>query len=124
MIARNNRTPGQGGLDMAYDEGLSQRIRENLADQPGVVEKKMFGGLAFMINGHMSVGVIKTDLMVRVGPDNYEEALSQPHARPMDFTGKPLKGFVYVDAKGYESDKDLYQWVQRGADLALSMPPK
>jgi len=103
---------------MAYDEGLSQRIRESLADQSGVEEKKMFGGLAFMINGHMSVGVIKTDLMVRVGPDSYEQALSQAHARPMDFTGKPLKGFVYVDEKGYESDEGL------GVDLVLSLPPK
>lgn len=109
---------------MAYDEGLSQRIRENLVDQSGVVEKKMFGGLAFMINGHMSVGVIKTDLMVRVGADRYEQVLLQAHARPMDFTGKPLKGFVYVDEKGYESDEGLQQWVQRGVDLALSLPPK
>ncbi len=109
---------------MAYDEGLSQRIREVLADQPGVVEKKMFGGLAFMINGNMSVGVVKTDLMVRTGPDNYEHALSLPYARPMDFTGKPLKGFVYVDEKGYESDEGLDQWVQRGVDHALSLPPK
>lgn len=109
---------------MAYDEGLSQRIREILADQPGTVEKKMFGGLAFMINGHMSVGVIRSDLMVRVGPDNYEDALLQPHARPMDFTGKPLKGFVYIDEMGYESDKGLGQWVQRGVDMALSLPPK
>lgn len=109
---------------MAYDEGLSQRIREILADQSGVIEKKMFGGLAFMINGHMSVGVIKTDLMVRTGPDNYEDALSQPNTRPMDFTGKPLRGFVYVDEKGYESDEGLDQWVQRGVDHALSLPPK
>ncbi|MEE8388876.1 MAG: TfoX/Sxy family protein [Acidiferrobacterales bacterium] len=109
---------------MAYDEGLSQRIREILDDQSGVVEKKMFGGLAFMINGHMSVGVLKTDLMVRVGPDNYEHALSLPHTRPMDFTGKPLKGFVYVDEHGYESDEGLIQWVQKGVNLALSLPPK
>ncbi len=109
---------------MAYDEGLSQRIREILDDQSGVVEKKMFGGLAFMINGHMSVGVLKTDLMVRVGPDNYEHALSLPHTRPMDFTGKPLKGFVYVNEHGYESDEGLIQWVQQGVNLALSLPPK
>ncbi len=109
---------------MAYDEGLSQRIREILADQSGVIEKKMFGGLAFMINGHMSVGVIKTYLMVRTGPDNYEDALSQPNTRPMDFTGKPLRGFVYVDEQGYESDEGLDQWVQRGVNHALSLPPK
>ncbi|MFV1996745.1 MAG: TfoX/Sxy family protein [Acidiferrobacterales bacterium] len=109
---------------MAYDEGLSQRIRETLMDQPGMVEKKMFGGLAFMVNGHMSVGVVHSDLMVRVGPDNYQDALSQPHARPMDFTGKPLKGFVYIDQKGFEADSDLTYWVGRGLDYALSLPPK
>lgn len=109
---------------MAYDEGLSQRVREILIDQPGVIEKKMFGGLAFMINGNMSVGVVKTDLMVRTGPDGYKDALSQPHSRPMDFTGKPLRGFVFVDEQGYESDEGLGQWVQRGVTHALSLPPK
>ena len=109
---------------MAYDEGLSQRIRELLADQPGIDEKKMFGGLAFMVNGNMSVGVTSSDLMVRVGPDNYDTALKEPHARPMDFTGKPLRGFVYVDTKGYESDAGLAKWVNKGVDFALSLPAK
>jgi TfoX/Sxy family transcriptional regulator of competence genes len=109
---------------MAYDEGLSQRIRELLADQPGVNEKKMFGGVAFLLNGNMSVGVTNNDLMVRVGPDDYEAALAEPHARPMDFTGKPLRGFVYVDAKGYETDAGLEKWVRQGVDFALSLPIK
>ena len=109
---------------MAYDEGLSQRIRELLADQPGVNEKRMFGGLAFLLNGNMSVGVINSDLMVRVGPDDYETVLAEPHARPMDFTGKPLRGFVYVDTKGYETDAGLEKWVRQGVDFALSLPPK
>jgi len=109
---------------MAYDEGLSQRVREALADQPGVVEKRMFGGLVFMVNGHMSVGVTHSDLMVRVGPDKYEDALSQLHARPMDFTGKPLKGFVYINQEGFEADNDLAYWISRGLDFALSLPPK
>lgn len=110
---------------MAYDEGLAQRIRETLGAADGlggVVEKKMFGGLAFMVRGHMSCGVSGDELMVRVGPDAYEEALAQPHARQMDFTGKPLKGFVYVAAEGFESDEDLAAWVDRSVRFALSLP--
>jgi hypothetical protein len=78
---------------MAYDEKLAQRVRQALSGQDGIVEKKMFGGLAFMLHGNMSVGVEKDRLMVRVGPDRYDEALARPHARPMDFTGRPMKGF-------------------------------
>lgn len=109
---------------MAYDEGLSQRIRELLENESCVDEKRMFGGLAFMVNGNMSVGVTHSDLMVRVGPDNYDSALAEPHARPMDFTGKPLRGFVYVDVKGYATDEGLEKWVARGVDYARSLPPK
>lgn len=109
---------------MAYDEGLTQRIGELLGNHPGVVEKKMFGGLAFLVNGNMAVGVNGGDLMVRVGPDAYEEALGQPHAREMDFTGKPLKGFVYVGSAGVESDDDLAGWVARGVSFAKSLPAK
>ncbi|MCG6976532.1 MAG: TfoX/Sxy family protein [Acidiferrobacterales bacterium] len=109
---------------MAYDEGLSQRIRELLENESGVDEKRMFGGLAFMVHGNMSVGVTHSDLMVRVGPDDYDAALAEPHTRPMDFTGKPLRGFVYVDARGYESDEGLEKWVARGVHYALSLPPK
>ena len=109
---------------MAYDEGLAQRIREALASTGGVAEKKMFGGLAFMVQGNMSVGVSGEDLMVRVGPDAYAEALARPHAREMDFTGKPLRGFVYVDPEGFESDVDLEGWVERGVSFAQSLPAK
>ena len=109
---------------MAYDEGLAQRIRDVLVDQDGLVEKKMFGGVAFMVHGNMACGVVKEDLMVRVGPDAYDEALDQPHARPMDFTGKPMRGMVYVDGGGLEEEEDLAGWVQRGLDFALSLPSK
>lgn len=109
---------------MAYDEGLSQRIREILVDWPGIEERRMFGGIAFLFRGNMSVGVLKSDLMVRVGPENYDKALNQSHVRPMDFTGKPLKGFVYVDSSGYESDGQLAAWVQRGIDFASRLPAK
>ncbi|KAA3643164.1 MAG: RNA methyltransferase [Chloroflexi bacterium] len=109
---------------MAYDEGLAQRIRDTLVDQDGLVEKKMFGGVAFMVHGNMACGVVKEDLMVRVGPDAYDEALDQPNARPMDFTGKPMRGMIYVDGGGLEEEEDLEKWVQRGTDFALSLPAK
>lgn len=109
---------------MAYDEGLAQRIRESLAAHDDVVEKKMFGGLAFMLRGHMCCGVSGEDLMLRVGPDAYQEALSRPHARPMDFTGKPLRGFVYVAPEGVEEDADLSEWIAIGSRFVRSLPAK
>ncbi len=109
---------------MAYDEGLAQRIREMLAEQHAVIEKRMFGGLAFMLQGNMCCGVNREQLMLRIGPAAYDEVLRQPHARPMDFTGKPLKGFVYVEPPGFEADEDLASWIQLSVDFALSLPPK
>jgi TfoX/Sxy family transcriptional regulator of competence genes len=109
---------------MAYDEDVAFRIREALAAQGGVTEKKMFGGLAFMVNGHMCCGLAKGELMVRVGPEQYEEALAQPYAREMDFTGRPMRGFVYVDPAGYDSDEDLQAWIDRGLAFVTSLPPK
>lgn len=109
---------------MAYDDGLAQRVRERLRERAGVTEKKMFGGLAFMVNGHMSCGIIGEELMVRTGPDGYEAALAKPHAREMDFTGRSLKGFVYVSAEGVESDDALAAWVDQGLRFAASLPPK
>jgi len=109
---------------MPYNEGIAARLREQFADMPNVAEKKMFGGIAFMVNGHMSCGVTNATLMVRVGPDNYEYALARPHARTMDFTGKPLKGFVYVAPAGFESDAALASWVDLSLDFVLRLPPK
>ena len=109
---------------MAYDEGLVQRVREILADEPGVVEKKMFGGQSFMVQGNMSCGVLKEDLVVRVGPEQYEAALSRPLAREMDFTGRPMKGMVIVDAEGLDDEEALTDWVQHGLKFALTLPPK
>ena len=108
---------------MPFDEGLAQRVREVLSDGD-IGERKMFGGLTFMVRGHMCVGVVGEELMVRVGPDQNDEALSQPHARPMDFTGKPMDGFVYVTAKGLESDDDLKEWVDRGLQFNSTLPAK
>jgi hypothetical protein len=109
---------------MPYDDGVAQRVREALIGETDVVEKKMFGGLAFMVQGHMCVGVIGGDLMVRVGPERYEDALALPHAREMDFTGKPLRGFVYVAAAGFEDDNDLQAWVELALGFVKSLPPK
>ncbi len=109
---------------MAYDEALAARIRAAFEGQPGVAEKRMFGGVAFMLGGNMACGVTSDELMVRVGPDNYEDALSRPHARPMDFTGRPMRGMVYVSRPGFESDQDLGAWVESGAAFARSLPAK
>ncbi|MCH7618007.1 MAG: TfoX/Sxy family protein [Chloroflexi bacterium] len=109
---------------MAYDEALAARIRSAFEGQPGLAEKKMFGGVAFMVGGNMACGVTSDELMVRVGPDNYEDALSRPHARPMDFTGRPMRGMVYVARPGFQSGQDLAAWVESGASFARSLPPK
>lgn len=109
---------------MSYDEGLAERLRETLQSQKGISEKKMFGGLAFMSRGYMFIGITGNILMARVGPEYYQQALSRPHVRVMDFTGKPMKGYVFVDPPGFESDSDLSNWVQRCLRFAQSLPPK
>lgn len=109
---------------MAYDEKLADRIRKVLSAHSGLSEKRMFGGIAFMLRGNMCCGVVKDDLMVRVGPGQYEKLLAEPHARPMDFTGRPMTGFVYVGPGGYRSDQALAKWVERGVDFVASLPPK
>ncbi|MSQ14698.1 MAG: TfoX family protein [Dehalococcoidia bacterium] len=109
---------------MAYDEELAQRLREFLEEESGVTEKKMFGGLAFMVSGNMLCGIVGGDLMVRVGPQHYQEALELAHTRPMDFTGRPMKGIVYVDADGCKTDSALRSWINRGLGFAGSLPPK
>lgn len=109
---------------MAYDEAVAQRVREALTKYSGVTEKKMFGGLAFFLRGNMCCGITGNELMVRVGPQVYETALSQPHTRKMDFTGKPLKGFVYVSPAGFGAKKELKAWIEKAMEFALSLPPK
>jgi len=109
---------------MAYDEGLAERIRGVLDERKDVSEKRMFGGLAFLIQGHMSVGIVKDQLMVRVGPEVYDRLLEEPHARRMDFTGRPMKGFLYVTPSGFESDADLERWVSRGVAFVTALPAK
>ncbi|MEW5249603.1 TfoX/Sxy family protein [Microbulbifer sp. 2201CG32-9] len=107
---------------MSYNQELAKKIRELLADNEGLSEKQLFGGLAFMLNGNMACGVVGEELLVRVGPDNYQQALGERFTRPMDFTGRPLKGMVYVEEDAIAAD--LGEWVSRGAEFAGNLPPK
>lgn len=109
---------------MAYDEGLLQRVREVADTGTEWVEKKMFGGVAIMLNGNMACGIVENELMVRVGPDAYEDALAQPHARVLDFTKRPMRGMVMVAIEGIDTDEDLAAWVGRGVAFAGSLPAK
>ena len=109
---------------MAYDEKLADRIRAIIGDEPGLREQKMFGGVGFMVHGNMAAGIIGSDLMVRVGPDAYDDALAQPHARFMDITGRPMRGFVIVAAEGIATRPKLRSWLARGLGFASTLPPK
>ena len=104
---------------MAYDEGLAQRVREEMEALTGYEEKKMFGGIGFMLEGNMATGVIGEDLIVRVGREEYETALEAPQARLFDMTGR-----VVFSGAAYASDEDLEAWVRRGVEYARSLPPK
>jgi TfoX/Sxy family transcriptional regulator of competence genes len=109
---------------MAYNQQLAQRIRDVMDAPPWIVEKKMFGGLAFLLNGNMACGIVGDELMVRVGAAQHDEALAQPHARAMDFTGRPMKGMIFVDAEGVATDELLRSWVERGVRFASALPAK
>ena len=109
---------------MAYDEGLAQQVRESLGELPGLVEKKMFGGVGFMVQGNMACGVHGDELIVRVGPARYKESLASAHTRAFDMTGRPMKGWVMVGPDGYESDAELEDWLQQGVEFAQSLPAK
>jgi len=108
---------------MAYNAEIAARVVKVLEGREGLTERKMFGGITFMLNGNMCCGVTNDDLMVRVGAGGLEDALDQPHARPMDFTGRPMKGFVFVDA-GAVGDRVLRRWIQRGVIFAESLSAK
>ena len=113
-----------GRKTMAYDEAVAGRVREALEGSPDVIEKRMFGGVAFMVRGNMCCGVIGDRLMLRVGPKGYEAALFRPHSRAMDFTGRPMKGMVYVEPAGFASAGGLKAWIARAMEFALSLPAK
>jgi TfoX/Sxy family transcriptional regulator of competence genes len=107
---------------MGYEEKTAERVRRILSRRRDVVEKKMVGGLSFMVNGRLCCGLTSTALMVRVGPEARERALAHPHVRPMKFAGRPLAGFVCVDPGGYRTDTALAKWIQRGIDFASALP--
>ena len=109
---------------MAYDEPLAERIQALIGKRRGVTEKRMFGGLAFMLNGNMCCGVVNDRVMLRLGPEGADEALKAPHAEPMDFTGKPMKSMVYLRPEGYEADADLERWVETAMRFAKTLPAK
>ena len=109
---------------MAYDEELADRVRDALAPRSGLSERKMFGGIAFMLDGNMAVGIVGTDLMVRLEPEEAQRALHEDHVRPMDFTGRPPKSMVFVAEEALVGDDDLAAWVDAGADHAATLPPK
>ena len=109
---------------MSYDAALAARIRKVLASRKDVVEREMFGGIAFMVRGHMAVGIIGEDLMARVGPEAYEASLELPGARPMDFTGRPMKGYLYVAPEGVATLAELAGWVKRCTSFVESLPAK
>lgn len=109
---------------MAFSESLAGRIRDALARKLNIEEKKMFGGVGFLLNGNMLVGVWKNSLIVRLGPDNYEDALLGQHVREFDITGKPMKGWVMVEPDGIEDDDQLTGWIQRAADFVGTLAKK
>lgn len=108
---------------MAYNEKLAERIRSQLDGIP-FVEKKMFGGVGFLIGGNMACGVNKDDLIVRVDPEKHGTLLKKAHAKPFDLTGKPMKGWLVVEAEGCKTEKQLSTWVKEGVEFASSLPPK
>jgi TfoX/Sxy family transcriptional regulator of competence genes len=108
---------------MAYNEDLADRVRALLPATDPVTERQMFGGLTFMLGGHMFCGIVKDTLMVRLGPEAADSALDQPHVHPMDFTGPPMKGMVFVDPAGLHGP-ELRRWIDAAAEYARMLPPK
>ncbi|HLF76499.1 MAG TPA: TfoX/Sxy family protein [Dehalococcoidia bacterium] len=109
---------------MAYDESLAGRIRSLLGERPDLTERKMFGGLAFMSGGNMFCGVVGSELMVRTGKEAFQESLLKPGARPMDFTGRPMTGMLFVGSPGIAADASLKSWVEQAYAFARSLPAK
>jgi hypothetical protein len=107
---------------VAYDEELAGRVRAALGDRPDVEEKKMSGGVSFMVGGQMCCGVLKNDLVVRIEPAEFDTLVAQPHVRPFDFTGRPMQGMVHVDNSALADREVLRTWVQRGSDCVAAHP--
>ena len=109
---------------MAFSEGLAERVRAHIQDAPEYAEKKMFGGLAFMVRGHMCAGILGDELMVRVGKEMYDDTLGRAHVRPMDFTGRPMTGFVCVEPEGVAEDAGIADFVDLALRFNSTMPAK
>ncbi|MCC6738015.1 MAG: TfoX/Sxy family protein [Planctomycetia bacterium] len=109
---------------MSYDEKLAKRIQKQVGRAKGVTSKAMFGGIAWLLGGNMFAGIVKDELMVRVGPERHAELLREPCARPMDFTGRPMKGYLFVEPGGVKSEKDLGRWLQRATEFVATLPAK
>lgn len=109
---------------MAYDEKLAGRLRKLLEGNLDISERKMFGGLCFLCRGHMFAGIAGKDLMARIGPDNYQKALQQEHVREMDFTGRPMKGYIFVAPEGLASGRHLEKWTLMSLKFVDTLPPK
>lgn len=109
---------------MAYDERLADRVRDLIGDRPGLAEKKMFGGLAFLLNGNMACGVHGEELIVRLSADASDAALAEPATRVFDLSGRPMKGWILVGTQGCATKKELKRWVDRGVAHAGTLPPK
>ena len=109
---------------MAYDDDLAIRLLKQLEGQPGIIEKKMFGGLSFLLNGNMCCGVHGQEMIVRINPKQTDQTLSQPHTRIFDLTGKPMQGWILVQPDGLTKESDLATWVQLGVEFASSLPSK
>jgi TfoX/Sxy family transcriptional regulator of competence genes len=109
---------------MAFDLGLAQRVRAVVADRPGISERAMFGGLAFLVDGKMFVGIRNSSLMARVGSERHQHALAMPGVRVMDFTGRPMKGYAYIDPPAISADQDLSAWVLWCLEFVAKLPEK
>ena len=109
---------------MAYDETLAERVRPLISRRKGFVGKKMFGGMGFLLHGNMCVGVWKEFLILRVGPEDYEDALAQPHVKEFDITGRAMKGWVMIEPAGVRRDSELSEWVGQAIDFVNGLPRK
>ncbi len=109
---------------MAYNQNLAARIRSHLSPLADITEKKMFGGVGFMVRGNMACGVIGENMVLRVPPWSTGQILTRPHTRPFDFSGKPMTGWIYVEPGGFETEAELQNWIQQGIDYARSLPAK
>jgi TfoX/Sxy family transcriptional regulator of competence genes len=107
-----------------FDHGLAQRVRDVLNEIPDVTERHMFGGLSFLIGGHMACGIVGNDLVLRLSETDANAALDQPHTRPMDFTGRPIRSMIYVAPPGTTADHALHAWIERAVNYIRTLPPK